>query len=66
MIEALKHLRPDQPLEAAGYIRVSLKRQADGHSPDVQRNAIKRLAAQEGYALTMIEEDHARRLPEDH
>jgi DNA invertase Pin-like site-specific DNA recombinase len=47
-------------LEAAGYIRVSLQRQAEGHSPDVQREAIKRLAAQEGYALTMVEEDHER------
>ncbi len=53
-------LRPQQALEAAGYIRVSLERQAEGFSPDVQRDAIKRLAAEQGYALTMIEEDHAR------
>ena len=53
-------LHAQHALEAAGYIRVSLKRQADGYSPDVQRAAIKRLAAQEGYALTLIEEDHER------
>jgi hypothetical protein len=47
-------------LEAAGYIRVSRKMQAEGHSPEVQREAIKRLAAQEGYALTLIREDHER------
>src|SRR2546423_1915480 len=53
-------LRPVQALEAAGYIRVSLERQAEGYSPDVQRDAIKRLAAEQGYALTLIEEDHER------
>ncbi len=53
-------IHPHRQLEAAGYIRVSLQRQAEGHSPEVQREAIKKLAAQEGYALTMIEEDHER------
>src|SRR4051812_38959984 len=53
-------LHTDQALEAAGYVRVSRKAQADGHSPEVQRAAIKRLAAQEGVALTMVEEDHER------
>lgn len=60
MHEAVRRLRPDRAVEAAGYIRVSLERQADGQSPDVQRESIKRLAAQEGYALTMVEEDHER------
>jgi hypothetical protein len=45
-------LRPGQALEAAGYIRVSRKVQAEGHSPEIQREAIKRLAKQEGYNLT--------------
>ncbi len=57
---AVRRLRPDLPLEAAGYIRVSRKVQAEGHSPEVQRAAIKQLAAENGYALTMIEEDHER------
>src|SRR5919202_3264377 len=57
---AITRLQPDQALEAAGYIRVSRKMQAEGHSPDVQREAIKRLARQEGYALTLIKEDHER------
>src|SRR2546421_8754238 len=55
-------LHPEQALEAAGYIRVSRKVQAEGHSPEIQREAIKRLAKQEGYILAddMIEEDHER------
>src|SRR5919204_1018865 len=59
---AVTRLQPGQALEAAGYIRVSRKVQAEGHSPDVQREAIKRLARQEGYILTdeMIKEDHER------
>src|SRR5919202_3622621 len=59
---AVTRLQPDQALEAAGYIRVSRKVQAEGHSPDVQREAIKSLARQEGYILTddMIKEDHER------
>src|SRR5919199_4462639 len=59
---AVKRLQPEHALEAAGYIRVSRKVQAEGHSPDVQRDAIKRLARQEGYILTdeMIKEDHER------
>src|SRR5919202_6950524 len=57
---AITRLQPDQALEAAGYIRVSRKMQAEGHSPDVQREAIKRLARQEGSALTLIKEDHER------
>jgi DNA invertase Pin-like site-specific DNA recombinase len=57
---AVRRLQPERALEAAGYIRVSRKVQAEGHSPDVQREAIKRLAAQEGYALTLIKEDHER------
>jgi site-specific DNA recombinase len=60
MDEAVRKLRPDQALEAAGYIRVSLKRQAEGHSPEVQRQAIERLAKQEGYVLALVEEDHER------
>jgi DNA invertase Pin-like site-specific DNA recombinase len=60
MYEAVRKLRPDRAVEAAGYVRVSLERQAEGYSPEVQREAIKRLAAQEGYALTMVEEDHER------
>ncbi len=59
-MSAVARLRPDQALEAAGYIRVSLERQAEGYSPDVQRDAIRKLAAEQGYALTMIEEDHER------
>jgi DNA invertase Pin-like site-specific DNA recombinase len=51
-------LRPGQALEAAGYVRVSTRLQGEGYSPEVQREAIKRLAAQEGYALTVVEEDH--------
>lgn len=59
---AVRQLRPDQAVMAAAYIRVSREVQAEGHSPDVQRAAIKKLAKQEGYILTddMIEEDHAR------
>jgi site-specific DNA recombinase len=59
---AVKRLQPERALEAAGYIRVSRKVQAEGHSPEVQREAIKRLARQEGYILTdeMIKEDHER------
>ena len=55
-------LQPGQALEAAGYIRVSRKVQAEGHSPGIQREAIKRLARQEGYILSddMIKEDHER------
>lgn len=56
----LARLHPETALEAAGYVRVSRKVQAEGHSPEVQRQAIKQLASQEGYALTMIEEDHER------
>src|SRR5919202_2814048 len=59
---AVTRLQPAQAPEAAGYIRVSRKVQAEGHSPEIQREAIKRLARQEGYILTdhMIEEDHER------
>jgi DNA invertase Pin-like site-specific DNA recombinase len=57
MHEAVRRLRPDAVIEAAGYIRVSDPRQMDTYSPDVQRDAIKRLAAQEGFALTLIEQD---------
>ena len=59
---AITRLQPERALEAAGYIRVSRKVQAEGHSPDIQREAIKRLARQEGYILTdeMIKEDHER------
>jgi DNA invertase Pin-like site-specific DNA recombinase len=59
---AVTRLQPERALEAAGYIRVSRKVQAEGHSPDIQREAIKRLARQEGYILTeeMIKEDHER------
>src|ERR671932_2673535 len=59
---AVTRLQPAQALEAAGYIRVSRKVQAEGHSPEVQRQAIKRLARQEGYILSedMIKEDHER------
>ena len=60
MDEAVRRIRPDRVLEAAGYVRVSLDRQADGQSPAVQRDAIKKLAAEQGYALTLIEEDHER------
>jgi site-specific DNA recombinase len=58
----VKRLQPEHALEAAGYIRVSRKVQAEGHSPDIQREAIKRLARQEGYILSndMIKEDHER------
>src|SRR2546423_14026090 len=57
---AVTRLQPDQPLVAAGYIRVSRQVQAEGHSPDIQREAIKRLARQEGFLLPedMIQEDH--------
>src|SRR5918911_539256 len=59
---AVTRLQPERALEAAGYIRVSRKVQAGDHSPDIQREAIKRLARQEGYILTdeMIKEDHER------
>jgi DNA invertase Pin-like site-specific DNA recombinase len=60
MDERVRRLRPNQPIEAAGYIRVSTKVQTEGYSPEVQRDAIKRLAAEQGYALTMTEEDHER------
>ena len=53
-------MQPEHALETAGCIRVSRKVQAEGHSPDVQREAIKRLATQEGYALTLVKEDHER------
>lgn len=55
-------VHPETAVEAAGYIRVSRKVQAEGHSPEVQRAAIKRLATQEGFILAddMIEEDHER------
>jgi DNA invertase Pin-like site-specific DNA recombinase len=45
---------------AAGYVRVSLKRQVDGESPENQRERIIRRAQEEGYHLTIIEEDHDR------
>src|SRR5918911_5441713 len=59
---AVTRLQPGQAPQAAGYIRVSRKVQAEGHSPDIQREAIKRLARQEGYILSddMIKEDHER------
>jgi DNA invertase Pin-like site-specific DNA recombinase len=59
---AVSRLQPDHALEAAGYIRVSRKVQAEGHSPEIQRESIKRLAQQEGYILTddRIREDHER------
>src|SRR5919108_218896 len=62
MATAVTRLQPERALEAAGYIRVSRKVQAEGHSPEIQREAIKRLARQEGYILTdeMIKEDHER------
>jgi hypothetical protein len=62
MATAIRRLNPDQALEAAGYVRVSRQVQAEGHSPQIQREAIKRLARQEGYILTddMIKEDHER------
>jgi site-specific DNA recombinase len=58
----ITRLQPEQALEAAGYIRVSRKVQAEGHSPEIQREAIRRLARQEGYILTddRIKEDHER------
>ena len=36
---------------------MSTRLQTDGYSPQMQREAIKRLAQQEGYALTLLEED---------
>src|SRR3954452_10095589 len=62
MATAVTRLQPEQALMAAGYIRVSRKVQAECHSPEIQREAIKRLARQEGYIMTddMIEEDHER------
>src|SRR5579871_6581371 len=60
MDEAVWRLRPERIREAAGYVRVSSERQAGGYSPEVQREAIRRMAAQEGYALTLVEEDHER------
>jgi DNA invertase Pin-like site-specific DNA recombinase len=60
MYEAVRRLRPDQAIEAAGYVRVSLDRQKLGHSPEVQRDALKKLAAEQGFALTMVAEDHER------
>jgi hypothetical protein len=59
---AVTLLQPEQALEAAGYIRVSHKVQAEGHSPDIQREAIKRVARHEGYILAdaMIKEDDER------
>ncbi len=53
---------PETAVEAGGYVRVSRLAQAEGHSPEIQREAIKRLARQQGYILTddMIEEDHER------
>jgi len=59
-MSTVARLHPEHALEAAGYVRVSLQRQAEGYSPDVQRDAIRKLAAEQGYALTMIEEDHER------
>jgi DNA invertase Pin-like site-specific DNA recombinase len=53
-------IRPDSALEAAGYNRVSRLVQAEGHSSEVQRVAIRQLATEQGYALTLIEEDHER------
>ncbi len=46
--------------EVAGYVRVSRKAQADGHSPEVQRAAIRQTASHAGYVLKMLEEDHQR------
>ncbi len=55
-------LRPGQILEAVGYIRVSRKSQAEGYSPDTQREQIQQLARQQGYFLDpeAIFEDHER------
>jgi DNA invertase Pin-like site-specific DNA recombinase len=53
--DRLSHPRP-----AAGYIRVSLKCQAEGESPENQRERILQRAALEGYTLILTEEDHDR------
>src|SRR5438552_3772058 len=57
---AVTRLHPEQQLIADGYVRVSRVLQAEGHSPDIQREAIKRLIAQHGYFPGVIEEDHER------
>jgi len=53
MTQSATELKP-----AAGYVRVSLKRQAEGESPENQRERIQRRAAEDGYYLAFIEEDH--------
>jgi DNA invertase Pin-like site-specific DNA recombinase len=55
-------LHTDQALEAAGYIRVSRKLQADGYSPETQRARIRQLAKEQGFLLdpARIFEDHER------
>src|SRR4051812_37918720 len=50
--------RPAAELVADGYVRVSRVAQADGHSPEVQREAIKALIAAKGWRPGIIEEDH--------
>jgi len=47
---------------AAGYVRVSTKRQSDGYSPELQREGIKQAARAHGYVLLdeYIAEDHER------
>lgn len=53
-------LRPEQTPEAVAYIRVSRRVQADGYSPETQREHVRQLAREQGYLLdpTNIFEDH--------
>jgi site-specific DNA recombinase len=60
MTATVQRLHPEEQPTAIGYVRVSRKLQAQGHSPDVQRQAIMRLCEQQGYELLGIEEDAER------
>jgi DNA invertase Pin-like site-specific DNA recombinase len=53
---------PEQVVEAVGYVRVSRKMQADGYSPETQREQIRQLAKKHGFLLdpANIFEDHER------
>lgn len=51
------HHTEDGLIPAAAYIRVSSDHQAENYSPEVQRAGIARAAAQQGYALALVEQD---------
>jgi DNA invertase Pin-like site-specific DNA recombinase len=55
-----QHEPGDGLIPAAGYVRVSTRRQSDKYSPKIQREAIHAFAARQGYDLMLMAEDIQR------